>query len=53
MDLLTLKKNTDMKTIGQLIEFGGWPVVMLLLTYPLGVYKLMEIVGNWLYPIDD
>ena len=41
-----------MKTLGELIAFGGWPVVVMIFTYPFGVYKLIELVGDWLYPIE-
>jgi hypothetical protein len=39
-------------TIGELVNAGGLPVIILLLVYPFGVFKLMEIVGEWLYPME-
>lgn len=39
-----------MVTMGELISFGGWPVVLLIIAYPFGIYKIMDIILDYFYP---
>jgi len=42
-----------MRTIGELINFGGCPVAVMLLVYPFGIYTILKMIGEWLIPIDE
>ena len=41
------------RTLGELVEFGGWPVLFMILVSPFGVYKIIELFFGWLYPIEN